>query len=341
MPKKASVQSKTVDHALPPIRFFNTLPIELIRHLSDEFLDERGQMALSMASKSHRQCYQASQARILSENLLQWIAEGKRHETDKRLARLNSESKQSLLLMQGNIIDYSKRSFENITAYEYAYWAKDTHACRMLAAHMNFDTRATMLERILKIEHEGLTYTQHGQTITGSKHFELIHLINALTSFANLTESFLTDEGRQAAEHACKQIAIAQRDVPAHVVQEYCRPDLDFLRGKERFQASASTLPEHMHYYQSREKTRAFWFEPMEAYVYFAVRRGWVRNRAVCCGGREGQMDLNAVIANDLEGCQLLDTIRTEELLHARENLGMSDASAAASYAAIAKSPGI
>jgi hypothetical protein len=61
------------------------------------------------------------------------------------------EHTQTLLRTPGVFTDYSGRTF-NCTAYEYAYWAKDTHMCRMLERHMDDETKAYMLARIDEIE---------------------------------------------------------------------------------------------------------------------------------------------------------------------------------------------
>ena len=75
--------------------------------------------------------------------------------------------------------DYSGRTFK-CTAYEYAYWAKDRHMCRMLEGSMDEKTKALMLKRCEEIEKKGLTYTQNGKEIKGSKHFDLTPLKTAL-----------------------------------------------------------------------------------------------------------------------------------------------------------------
>ena len=72
-----------------------------------------------------------------------------------------SDDKQTLLRARAKFTDYSGRTF-NCTAYEYAYWAKDTHLCRMLESHMDDKTKTQLLERVNEMEHTGLAYQQHG-----------------------------------------------------------------------------------------------------------------------------------------------------------------------------------
>jgi len=77
---------------------------------------------------------------VESLDLLKLIAYGHRHVANQLLNK-----NPDLLLQRSDVTDYSSRTFKSITAYEYAYWAKDTHACRILEAHMKRDVKGEML----------------------------------------------------------------------------------------------------------------------------------------------------------------------------------------------------
>lgn len=79
--------------------------------------------------------------------------------------------------------DYSGRTF-NCSAYEYAYWAKDTHMCRMLERYMDEETKAQILARITINDDTGLSYQQNG-AVYQSSHFDLI--CNRLSNFCGHT----------------------------------------------------------------------------------------------------------------------------------------------------------
>jgi hypothetical protein len=87
------------------------------------------------------------------------VAKGKQADAEAILQA--SDDKQTLLRTPAKLTDYSGRTF-NCTAYEYAYWAKDTHMCRMLERHMDDDTKTHLLEKVDELEHSGLAYQQHG-----------------------------------------------------------------------------------------------------------------------------------------------------------------------------------
>lgn len=218
--------------------------------------------------------------------LLDDVAKGKQEEANTVLK--SSDDIQALLRTPGKFTDYSGRTFK-CTAYEYAYWAKDTHMCRMLESHMDDETKAFMLEKVNEMEHSGLAYQQHGQsyknphydmsfvlknlsldeflqlqTIVGQdakiqgatkdnyqqiaftateyealkkaleQHrpnsfgeklkFDFHSLITALDTYMT---NYCTWDYHQQVE-AWMKVGIAQRDVPAHVAHEYCRPNRSF-----------------------------------------------------------------------------------------------------------------
>ncbi len=87
------------------------------------------------------------------------VAKGNQDEAEAILQA--SDDKQMLLTTPARFTDYSGRTF-NCTAYEYAYWAKDTHMRRMLERHMDDATKTFMLDKVNDMERAGLAYQQHG-----------------------------------------------------------------------------------------------------------------------------------------------------------------------------------
>jgi len=108
--------------------------------------------------------------------LLDDVAKGKQDEAQAILE--SSEDKQTPLRTAGKFTDYSGRTF-HCTAYEYAYWAKDTHMQRMLERHMDDETRAFMLEKIDAMEQLGLAYQQHGVSYK-NPHYDMSFVLKNL-----------------------------------------------------------------------------------------------------------------------------------------------------------------
>jgi hypothetical protein len=165
---------------------------------------------------------------------LQCVAFGKQDKAEELFSDIYSghPSKiQEALQYQGKFTDYSGRTF-NCSAYEYAYWAKDTHMRRMLEAHMDEETKALTLARIDAIEAEGLAYQQNG-SVHRSSHFDLTPLKEAYQRYLHGFFAWFRARNYAAFYAAWLAIGMAQRDVPAHVAQEYCRPDRSFSPAPE------------------------------------------------------------------------------------------------------------
>ena len=104
------------------------------------------------------------------------VAKGQQDEAEAILQA--SDDKQTLLTTRAKFTDYSGRTF-NCTAYEYAYWAKDTHMRRMLESHMDDETKTQLLERVNEMEHTGLAYQQHGVSYQ-NPHYDMSFVLKNL-----------------------------------------------------------------------------------------------------------------------------------------------------------------
>ena len=105
------------------------------------------------------------------------VAKGKQDDAEAILQA--SDDKQTLLTTRAKFTDYSGRTF-NCTAYEYAYWAKDTHMRRMLESHMDDATKTFMLDKVETIERSGLDYQQHGLDYK-NPHYDMSFVLKNLT----------------------------------------------------------------------------------------------------------------------------------------------------------------
>ena len=142
--------------------------------------------------------------------LLRYVAEG---EQDKAEALIQTDK--NLLLYAGTVKDLSGQEFKQITAFQYALWAMDWHMWKMIQKYLPEEQQREQFEGL---ETKG---TLHG------KHFSFEPLIGALQVYVdNAKEVWKYDQ--RARDHWCKVVGGAQRGVPAHVVNEYCREDRSF-----------------------------------------------------------------------------------------------------------------
>jgi hypothetical protein len=251
--------------------------------------------------------------------LLHQVARGQQNEA-KQLLEDNPHAK--LLVHSGEFTDYSGRTF-NCSAYEYAYWANDTHMCRMLEKLMDEDTKADMLNRCEAIEAQGLTYnTQHGKEVT-SKHFDFTPLKTALQAYIQGYDDWARTKNWYEMMAAWMAVGIAQRDVPAHVAQEYCRRDRSFLPLP---QFDEAVLPRTLTFYNYQSDRKEQWFSLAVSNssglgVDFALIRTWAERRPrpgasgiACAEGAE-------VAGRDLAAVSHLDEVRSADLTQSRANL--------------------
>lgn len=261
----------------------------------------------------------AFQARQFLNN----VAKGIPDKTDKTHTKTEAEAllkatpahTQTLLQTPGVFTDYSGRTF-NCTAYEYAYWAKDTYMQRMLEQHMDEDTKAQMSTRCKAIEEFGLNYSQNG-TEYCAKHFDFAPLKKALQNYIDGYDNWNRTNNYRAMKAAWMLVGLAQRDVPVHVINEYCRPDRSF---DPTPQFNEEKLPRVATFYNYNTNMDEALFplvltDSSGLGVDFALTRAGRVALASRGGGRF------ALARLDLAAVSRLDEVRTADLTQSRENL--------------------
>ena len=244
------------------------------------------------------------------------VAKGKQNKAGERLLN-DKENAQELLTSSGLFTDYSGRIF-NCTAYEYAYWAKDTHMRRMLEHNMDETTKANLLTRVEYIEEHGLQYHQNSNKYC-TKHFDFGPLKTALNNYVQGYENWESTSNVDAIKAAWMVVGLAQRDLPVHVIDEYCRPDRSF---DPTPQFNEDTLPRVVTFFNFRTVEEEVLFplvvsDSSGLGVDFALLRcgGWKQ-----AAGVSGQMaGSNVQFASMV--ISYLDEVRTHELAQSREIL--------------------
>ena len=271
------------------------------------FLDPKDIAALICSKEQHR----LFQPDLDGLKLLRFVVRGKQEKANGLLYK-----HPELLLKRGTITDYSGRTFKNITAYEYAYWALDTHMCRMLERHMDANTATIMHQRCLDIDKNGLTYEQRGVVIEHSRHFDLTPLKSALQDYVVGYDNWSRTRNWPEGVAAWMAVGMAQRDVPVHVANEYCRSDRSF---HPRPAFNEETLPRNLTFYNDNTGRVVSWFPLVVSAssglgVDCALKR-WCGS-APMVGPRHSR-----VVAVDLAAVSHLDEVRTIDLTESRENL--------------------
>ncbi len=256
-------------------------------------------------------------------HFLQYVAKGRQEEAEALLTATPANT-QMLLRMPRVFTDYSGRSF-HCTAYEYAYWAKDTHMCRMLESHMDEETKALMLARIDEMESSGLGYQQQGETHR-TKHFDCTPLKQALQQYVDGYGNWFATSRWAAMEAAWMIVGKAQRDVPAHIAQEYCRDDRSFSPTP---QFNEVALPRTLTFYNFNMESRDSWFPLLSSdsglgFSFSLIRgaSGRAMERGQTRPGRTGgARPGKSLVLLDLAAITRLDEVRTLDLTLSRDHL--------------------
>jgi hypothetical protein len=295
---------------------FDALPDELLLEIGSHLKNESDMSNLVSPSK---RMYSLFQPTRLLNKFLQRIAYGEQDKAERLFTAIyqgNVEKIQQALLHQGRFTDYSGRTF-NCSAYEYAYWAKDTHMCRMLERYMDDATKAEMLARVTEIEHTGLSYIQHGVAYC-THHFDLTPLIQALQFYVDNYEAWYAASNWAAMEAAWMNVGLAQRDVPAHVAQEYCRPDRAFYPCPP---FNEPALPRILTFYNWITSRAESWFPLTSSNSGLGFDFALIRAGVTGPTGWGGVWRPARAPAYDLAAVSRLDEVRTVELTQSREHL--------------------
>ncbi|KTD14329.1 hypothetical protein [Legionella israelensis] len=206
----------------------NELPFELTVKIA-KGLSSRALAAFSQASTNQ---YRLFQPTLNARKFVHLVAHG-----EENAAKAMLKTDIDLLLKKERVTDYSGRTFEKVSAFQYALWAMDSHMWQMMfeclqeaANGGNNDRaeeiRAKLLAQYKEVQDKGLNYTLNDEIHThveGEHHFNFQSLLDALDTYVKNYHRW----GREQREdYWCRKVGDAQRQVPAHVAQEYCRSDL-------------------------------------------------------------------------------------------------------------------
>ena len=292
------------------------MPVELLDMVGKHLTPKDRRELAATDRRMHSVFHQSN----LHAKFLECVAYGQQDKAEKLLSQVFQGQPariQAALLHQGTLTTYAGETF-NCSAYEYAFWAKDTHMCRMLERYMDAETKAQMLTRIDAIEANGLIYQQNSQEYHSS-HFDFTPLKEAYQRYLAGYDAWLAANGWGAMKAAWLDVGKAQRNVPAHVAQEYCRPDRPFHPTPEFNEA---TLPRVFTFYNWTTGGRNDSWFPLTAsnsglgFDFSLIRAGGGGARRTLRGSAErGACDV------DLVAVSRLDAVRTVDLTQSREHL--------------------
>jgi len=129
----------------------------------------------------------------------------------------------ALALAPSNFADCAKRQFNQVTGFQYAVWALDWYMWTMIKKYM---PEEAIKEQLIKLDKEGIAAKDPGaNSYKKTKQVSWQNLIDALQKYIDNYQLWTAE---QCQSHWCQQVGGAQLILPAHVINEYSRPDRPF-----------------------------------------------------------------------------------------------------------------
>lgn len=214
----------------------------------------------------------------------------------------------TLICKKGLVTDCSYRTF-NISAFEYAFWARDKHFWTlMLDCIPHNKVGIAIIEELItqleNIEKHRITYELKVKTKTGEfqiktiteKHFDFENtIIKELQEYVNMVKKDKVN-WNEADIKWCKGVGQAQNLFPMHVVHEYCA-DRPFDPVPD-FKLAPKELKQQLYNYTVRPGRYEHWFAIDSGRGFsFAVYKAGLRRAALGGARGAGGLDLSAIKA--------------------------------------------
>lgn len=219
----------------------------------------------------------------------------------------------SLMGKRGTVTDCSGRTFEHISAFEYALWALDKHMWTMMLECIPKNEEgkkvlAKLLSQYDQVNTEEVTYRLHGKTIT-EKHFDFANTI--IRELKTQVDSLKSPETKNwnAIEKQWKEgVGGAQKLLPTHVVDEYCSKEPFYPVPKFTTRPKSSK----QFYNYTTQKNESWFSLDSRLGVDFAIYKG-----PVVATRTSGAAPLKRVL-HDLDVMTALCKVRTKEFADLR-----------------------
>lgn len=131
-----------------------------------------------------------------------------------------------LLFQYAKVTDRSGRTFNRITAFQYAVWAKDTNMWLMILSCLPTEPTQRLKYLTALLEQYDNMPMEHG------KHYDFLPLLTAYQNFIQFANENTADKVTYLWQHQLNllwlEIGKMQRTLPTHIINEYCHPNRSF-----------------------------------------------------------------------------------------------------------------
>ena len=247
------------------------------------------------------------QPKLNIREFLRHVVSGK-HEVVKAML----EKDINLLCIKGRVTDCSKRTFYNISGFEYALWALDKHQWTMMLDCLPKNEAGQAVLKKLRIQYakvkrEGVTYELNDNKFT-EKHFDFENtIIKELQTQVDSLNAPGIKDWHAIHKQWREGVGGAQNLFPMHVVYEYC-----FNRPFYPLPDFTQKPPECSKFYNWSTRKDENWFATdSKLGIDFAIYKG----AAAAWSTDELDPPLHAAPARDLQAMMELFEARTKNFI--------------------------
>lgn len=291
---------------------FNELPPELKIETAQN-LSNRDLVTLAQTSKYHLALFKPV---IDVRKLLHHVTRGE-HDVVKSMLKKDI----SLISKWGKVTDCSGREFENISGFEYALWAMDKYMWAAMIEYIPSNEEgkkvfARLNAQYNKVNTDGVTYRLNGKTIT-EKHFDFENtIIKELQTQVDSINAPGEKNLDAIDNHWREGVGGAQKQLPMHVVDEYCSDEPFIPVPKFTSQPKSSK----QFYNWTTEKDENWLSVDSKLSVDFAIYKGaaWPEGGAVRAGS--GVRSARGA-ASHLDAMTALCEVRTQDFINLKSQL--------------------
>lgn len=197
---------------------FDELPSEL-KISSAQNLSNSHLVSLAQTSKYHFALFKPV---IATRKLLHHVTRG-----DHNAVEVVLKQNIHIIFKRGKVTDCSGREFEYISGFEYALWALDKHMWEKIMLCVPQNQEGKRLVELLIAQYNqvntlGITYKLNGKTVT-EHHFDFKNtIIRALQTQVNAINRFAAKDWEAIGKQWREDVGGAQKQLPVHIVNEYC-----------------------------------------------------------------------------------------------------------------------
>lgn len=257
--------------------------------------------------------------------LLSYIVRGKQNKAERFIQKPGNAR---LLLKKGDVTDHAGRNLIDVTAFQCALWAKDTHMWQMIRKYLPEDAQKQQLDELLHPK-KGISIEWNGMRYEHQHAFDLSVYIAALKEACKREFEHYNGKrepgpydfdarmvlfDKNVKSYWLTRVASMQRQLPIVFIQEYCCLTRT-LDERDPCLFLEETFERTLMFYNPREKTMQSWWDELACQPDENGRFSYALYRGRACVNGANAWDCpSSCVYDDIKALTKLDRIRTAQI---------------------------